>query len=60
MENLDIIITIVINWPNDLHVYCMPNKNMKYYKKVEESLVNDNYKLIEKIKYFEDLNVDGN
>jgi hypothetical protein len=38
----------------------MPNKNMKYYKKVEESLVNDNYKLIEKIKYFEDLNVDGN
>jgi len=43
MENLDIIITIVINQPNDLHVYCMPNKNMKYYQKVEESLVNDNY-----------------
>lgn len=33
---------------------------MKYYQKVEESLVNDNYKLIEETKYFEDLNVDGN
>jgi hypothetical protein len=38
----------------------MPNKNMKYYLKIKMSLTDDNYKLIEKIEYFEDLNVNGN
>jgi hypothetical protein len=38
----------------------MPNKNMKYYLKIEKSLADDNYKLIEKIEYFEALNVNGN
>jgi len=36
----------------------MPTKNMKYYLKVEGSLVDDNYKLIEKKKDFEKLDVD--
>ncbi len=48
MENLDLIITIVKNWPKDLHVNCMPNTNMKYYLKIKKSLADDNYKLIEK------------
>ncbi len=34
----------------------MPNKTMKDYLK---SLVDDNHELIEKAKYFEILNVDG-
>ncbi len=59
MENLDKIITIVKNWLDDLHMNCMPNKNMKDYMKVEKPLTNDNYELIEEAKYFEDLNMDG-
>ncbi len=59
MENLDKIITILKNWFDDLHVNCMPNKNMKDYLKVEEPLANDNYELIEEAKYFEDLNMDS-
>ncbi len=47
VESLDLIITIVKNWPNDLHVNCMPNTNMKYYLKIKKSLADDNYKLIE-------------
>ncbi len=39
--------------------YRMLNKNMEDYLKVRGSFVDDNYKLIEEIKYFEDLNVDG-
>jgi len=35
----------------------MQNKNMKDYLKVEGYLTNDNFELIEKVKYFEDLNV---
>lgn len=35
-----------------------PTKNMKDYLKVEESLVDDNYKLIKEEKYFEKLDVD--
>ncbi len=35
----------------------MLNKNMKNYLKVERSLGNDNYKLIEDAKYLKYLNV---
>ncbi len=59
MENLEKIIAIVKNWPNHQHVNFMPNKNMTNYMKAKRCLVNDNYKLIEGAKYFEDLNVDG-
>ncbi len=37
----------------------MSNKNMKDYLKVERSLVDDNYELLEEVKYFEDLNMDN-
>jgi hypothetical protein len=59
VENLDKIITIVKNWLDDLHMNCMPNKNMKDYLKVEEPLTNENYELIEEEKYFEDLNMNS-
>jgi predicted transcriptional regulator len=59
VENLEIIITIVKNWFDYQHINCMPNKNMNDYMKANRCLVNDNYKLIEREKYFEDLNVDG-
>jgi hypothetical protein len=39
--------------------YCMLNKNMKDYLKIRGSFVDDNYKLIKEVEYFEDLNVDG-
>jgi hypothetical protein len=37
----------------------MPNKTMKDYLKIEGSLVDDRKELIEKEKYFEHLNVNG-
>jgi hypothetical protein len=37
----------------------MLNKNMKDYLKIRGSFVDDNYKLIKEVEYFEDLNVDG-
>jgi hypothetical protein len=43
VENWDMIITIVENWPNDSRVNCMQNKNMKDYLKIKRSLVDDNY-----------------
>jgi hypothetical protein len=55
VENLDRIITIVKNWPNDLRVNCMQNN----HERLLEFLVDDNYELIEKVEYFEDLIVDG-
>jgi len=41
--NLDRIIIIVKNWPDDPRVSCMPNKTKKDYLKVEGSLANENY-----------------
>ncbi len=57
--NLDRIITIVKNCPNNLCTNCMPNKTMKDYLKAEGFLVNDNPKLIEEVEYFEILNING-
>ncbi len=37
----------------------MPNNTMKDYLKVEGSLTNNNYELIEEAKYFENLDVHG-
>ncbi len=59
VENFDRIITIVKTWLDDPCVNCMPNKTMKDYLKVEGSLADDNYELIEESEHFEDLNVDG-
>ncbi len=47
VENLDWIITIVKNWPNDPCLNCKKKMNMKEYMKVEVSLADDNYDLIE-------------
>ncbi len=44
---LDQIITMVINWPNYLYLYYTHNACMKNWFKVEKSLVDDNYDLIE-------------
>jgi hypothetical protein len=59
VENLDRIITIGKNWHDDPQVNRMPNKTMKDCLKIEGSLVDDKNELIEKVEYFEDLNVDG-
>jgi hypothetical protein len=44
---LDQIITMVINWPNYLYLYYTHNTCMRNWFKVERSLVDDNYDLIE-------------
>jgi hypothetical protein len=36
---------------------CTPNANLKDYLKVEVGLVENNYELIEKVEYFEELQV---
>jgi hypothetical protein len=36
---------------------CTPNANLKDYLKVEVGLVENNYELIEKVEYFEKLQV---
>jgi hypothetical protein len=53
---LDWIITIIKNWPNDPHLNCTPNVDLKDNLKVEIDLAN--YELIEKVAYFEELQVD--
>jgi hypothetical protein len=45
------IIIVVKNWFDDMCVNCIQNKNMKDYLKVEGSLINDNYELIEESRY---------
>ncbi len=59
MENLKKINTIVKNWLDDLCVNYTPNKTMKDYLKAKGFIANDTYGLIEEIKYFENMNVDG-
>ncbi len=43
------------NWFNDLHLNCTPNVDLKDYMKAEILLVKENYQLIKKVKYFEEL-----
>jgi hypothetical protein len=50
VENLDRIIMVVKNWPNDLCLNCMANANFKDYIKVEVVVVEENYEFIEKIE----------
>jgi hypothetical protein len=56
---MDRILTVVKNWPNDLCPNCKPNSDFKQYLKVEESLAEDNYNLIEEHNFFEELEVNG-
>jgi hypothetical protein len=39
-------------WPNVLCLNCKKKVDMKKYMKVEASLVDNNYDLIEEVKYF--------
>jgi hypothetical protein len=59
VENMDRIIIVVKNWPNDPHANCKPHSNFKQYLKAKEYLAEDNYNLMEYIKLFEELEVDG-
>jgi hypothetical protein len=60
VKNLDYIITIFNNWPNDPCHNCTPNANLKDYLKVEIILVKENYELIKEAKFFKKLQVDEN
>ncbi len=42
-------------WPNDLHLNCTPNANLKDYMKDEIVLIVKNNQLIANAKYFEKL-----
>jgi hypothetical protein len=48
-------ITIINNWFDELCLNCTPNVDLKDYLKVEVGLVENNYELIEKVEYFEEL-----
>jgi hypothetical protein len=49
MENKDWIITMMKNWFDDSCTNCKPNSNFKQYLKANESLVEENYNLIQKL-----------
>jgi hypothetical protein len=55
VQNLDWIITMIDNWPNDPFQNCTPNANLKDYLKVEIVLVEENYELIKGAKFFKEL-----
>jgi hypothetical protein len=58
VENLSHNIIIVKNWLNDLCLICKKKVDMKEYMKVEASLVDNNYDLIEEVEYFKELHID--
>ncbi len=59
VENLDRIIILVKNWPDDSRMNCKANASFKDYIKFEVALVEENYEFIEESKYFEALLVDS-
>jgi hypothetical protein len=59
VENLDRIIIVAKNWPDDLRMNYMANASFKDYIKFEVTLAEENYEFIEKSKYFEKLLVNG-
>jgi len=56
---MDQIIIMMKNWLDNLCANCKQNSIFKQYLKVKESLVENNYNLIEKHNFFEKLEVDG-
>ncbi len=58
VQNLDWIITIINNQPDDLHLNCTSNVNLKDYLKVEIGLVEDSYGLIKEVEFLKKLQVD--
>jgi hypothetical protein len=55
VDNLDSIIIVVKNWPNDPRLNCSQHKDLKNFLKVESSFAENNYDLIEESNYFEQL-----
>jgi len=55
VKNLDRIIIIAKNWPDDLCMNYMANANFKDYIKILITLVEENYEFIEESEYFENL-----
>ncbi len=58
VDNLNSIIIVVKNWPDDHCLNCSQHKYLKDFLKVESSLAKDNYDLIEESNYFEQLVLD--
>ncbi len=58
VQILNQIIIMINNWFDDLCMNCTPNVELKDYLKVEVGLIENNYELIEKVEYFEKLQVD--
>ncbi len=58
VQNLDWIISIINNWPDDLHLNCTSNVYLKDYLKVEIGLIEDSYGLIKKVKFLKKSQVD--
>jgi hypothetical protein len=59
VENMDWIITMVKNWLDDpCHNY-KPNVDLKEYLKEEDSLLEENYDLLEELDFFGQLQVDN-
>ncbi len=48
---------VVKSWPNDLCWNCTPNVYVKDYMKAKAILTKENYQLINKVEYFEKLQV---
>jgi hypothetical protein len=53
LENMDQIIIVVKNWPNDLWSNCKPNLNFKQYLKAKGFLVEVKCNLIGERNFFE-------
>jgi hypothetical protein len=58
VDNLDRIITMVKNWPNDPCLNCLQHKDLTNFLKVEFVLAKNNYDLIEESNSFEQLELD--
>ncbi len=59
VDNLDQIIAMLKNQPHNPHLNCSRYNDLTYYLKVESSLAEDNYDLIQESNYFEQLEMDN-
>jgi hypothetical protein len=60
VENLDWLIMVVKNWPNDPWLNYTPTVVFKDYMKVECLLAKENYDLIEEADFLKQLEVNDN
>ncbi len=59
MNNLNQIIIMVKNWLDDPYLNCSQHKDLTNFLKVEFSLAEDTYDLIEESNYFKQLELDN-